>query len=189
MNSPGADELRIRGILRSRGVGPDAPPPATPIPPRPTARPRDWLDDILDSSSAPPQPGPVPSTPPPPPAPPTVPAPPVPPVPRRKPAPRQALTDAWHTAPPRLRWLAYHATAAAAGWRLGIVDWATDTTAWYAAGHWTAPSAWVIYGLTAMACGLYRRSRAWAWPIAWTAAIPVSAATAGLLLYGTGYHP
>jgi hypothetical protein len=181
---PGADELRIRGILRSRGVGPDAPPPTPPIPPKPTARPRDWLDDILDAP--PPPAAPVPPAPP---APPTVPAPPAPRAPRRKPAPRQALTDAWDNTPPRLRWLAYHAAAATAGWRLGIVDWATDTTAWYAAGHWIAPSAWVVYGLTAAACGLYRRSRAFAWPIAWAAAIPISSAVAGVLLYGTGYHP
>ncbi|MCZ4513486.1 hypothetical protein O3Q52_36145, partial [Streptomyces sp. ActVer] len=46
---PGADELRIRGILRQRGVGPDAP-PAT-VPPRPAVRPRDWLDNILDANA------------------------------------------------------------------------------------------------------------------------------------------
>ncbi|MFB6955478.1 hypothetical protein ACFCYB_00220 [Streptomyces sp. NPDC056309] len=49
---PGADELRIRSILRQRGVGPDAQPDAT-IPPMPTQRPRDWLDDILDSNPGP----------------------------------------------------------------------------------------------------------------------------------------
>lgn len=45
---PGADELRMRAILQTRGVGPDAAPPPV-IPPEPVARPRDWLDDILDS--------------------------------------------------------------------------------------------------------------------------------------------
>ncbi|MFD4968936.1 hypothetical protein [Streptomyces sp. NPDC058424] len=47
---PGADELRIRSILRQRGVGPDAQSDAT-IPPMPTQRPRDWLDGILDDNT------------------------------------------------------------------------------------------------------------------------------------------
>ncbi|MFJ5151389.1 hypothetical protein ACIQCF_07335 [Streptomyces sp. NPDC088353] len=49
---PGADELRVRSILRQRQVGPDAiDQPA--VPPKPTVRPRDWLDDILDSDPGP----------------------------------------------------------------------------------------------------------------------------------------
>ncbi|MGW4042977.1 hypothetical protein [Streptomyces sp. NPDC004721] len=106
-----------------------------------------------------------------------------------EPAPRLALVDAYAAVPYRIRWLALHAAAAGAGWRLGIVDWATDTTAWYAAGHWVSPSAWVLYGLGACAIALYRRTRSWAWPAAWAAAIPVSSVVAGVLLYGTGYHP
>lgn len=106
-----------------------------------------------------------------------------------QPAPRKSLADAWDNTPPRLRWLAYHATAAGAGWSLGWVDWGTDTAAWYAAGHWTSTSAWVLYGLGACALALYRRARTWAWPFAWAATIPVSSVVVGVLLYGTGYQP
>lgn len=52
---PGADELRIRTILKQRGVGPDAQPQPT-IPPKPAVPPqraRDWLDDILDTPAGP----------------------------------------------------------------------------------------------------------------------------------------
>lgn len=184
------DELRVRAILRQAGVGPDA------IPPKPTERPRDWLDDILDSPAPPP------------------PAPTVPQVvketePRpaaakaKKPkkgrgkkrtkaqaapigwehSPRQSLADAWDGISPRTRWLVHHATAAAAGWPIGLVGWGSNTAAWFAAGHWTAPSAWVLYGLGLCAISLYRRARTWAWPAAWAAAIPVSSITAGVLLY------
>jgi hypothetical protein len=47
----GADELRLKAILTTRGVGPDAEPPA--VPPKPAGRPRDWLDDILDTKPSP----------------------------------------------------------------------------------------------------------------------------------------
>lgn len=107
-------------------------------------------------------------------------------APARRHTPPQSLLDAWAGIRPRTRWLIHHATAAAAGWPLGLVDWGTDTAAWYADGHWTTPSAWVLYGLGAAAISLYRRTRTWAWPIAWAAAIPVSSVSAGLLLYGTG---
>jgi hypothetical protein len=202
---PGADELRMARILRQRGVGPDAMLP-TVIPPIPAQRPRDWLDDILDSNPAPaPKPEPAKA--------PTAAADPVPPdddegdlepacqdatptKPRRRAprqekreAARQSLLDAWDNVPRRMRWLIHHATAAAAGWPLGWVDWGTDTAAWYAAGHWTTPTAWVLYGLGGCVLGLYRRSRAWAWPAAWAAAVPVSSVAAGVLLYGTGYQP
>ncbi|MCX5601596.1 hypothetical protein OOK29_25940 [Streptomyces phaeochromogenes] len=104
-------------------------------------------------------------------------------------APRQSLLDAWDRVPPRVRWLAYHASAAAVGWRIGWVDWSTDTAAWYAAGHWTSPSAIALYALAILTIALYRRSRHWAWPVAWCAAVPVSSVVVGVLLYGNGYHP
>ncbi|MCZ4509985.1 hypothetical protein O3Q52_17620 [Streptomyces sp. ActVer] len=107
----------------------------------------------------------------------------------RPPAPRQSLLDAWQRIPHRVKWLGYHATAALAGWRLGWVDWGTDTAAWYANGHWLSPSAFALYGLGTVVVALYRRSRGWVWLAAWTAAIPVSSVVAGVLLYGTGYHP
>ncbi|MFF8953868.1 hypothetical protein ACF09I_34480 [Streptomyces sp. NPDC014940] len=96
---------------------------------------------------------------------------------------RQSLLDAWDGIRPRTRWLVHHATAAAAGWPLGLVHWASDTAAWYAAGNWTAPSAWVLYGLGLCSLALYRRARTWVWPAAWAAAVPVSSVIAGVLLY------
>jgi hypothetical protein len=98
-------------------------------------------------------------------------------------APRQSLLDAYANIRPRTRWLIHHATAAAAGWPIGLVDWGTTTAAWYAAGNWFAPSAWVLYGLGLCAISLYRRARTWAWPAAWAAAIPVSSTVLGVLLY------
>ena len=192
---PEADELRIRSILKQRGVGPDARPPA--IPPMPKQRPRDWLDDLLEDG---PQPTPEEES-----AVPgrswwkpsrpaelptdeaedgTDPAPDPGSGPRPA-APRLSLLDAAAGLRPRIRWLIYHSTAAAAGWPLGLVNWATHTAAWYAQGHWTSTSAWVLYGLGLCALSLYRRSRAWAWPAAWAAAIPASSVTVGVLLYGT----
>lgn len=200
---PGADERRIAQLLRQRGVGPDAEPPPV-VPPIPAQRPRDWLDDILASNTAPkPEPAKTPQAA----------ADPVPPdddeddlepacqnKPRtktRRPTPRreerdearQSLIDAWNNIPTRVRWLIRHATAAAAGWPLGWVGWGTDTAAWYAAGHWVSPSAFVLYGLGGCVLSLYRRARTWAWPLAWAAAVPVSSIALGVLLYGTGYQP
>ncbi|MGW2692362.1 hypothetical protein ACWC3Y_10930 [Streptomyces sp. NPDC001296] len=191
---PEADELRIRSILRNRGVGPDAVTPAA-VPPKPAARPRDWLDDILDET---PEPEPEPEE---------KPAAPEPRQRRRsrpaeqpateadeaphrgsrlRPAvPRLSLLDAVDGIRPRVRWLIYHGTAAAAGWPLGLTRWATHTASWYAQGHWASTSAWVLYGLGLCAISLYRRSRRWAWPAAWAAAIPASSVTVGVLLYGT----
>jgi len=252
---PGADELRIRSLLVARGVGSDAIPAKPVVPPRPTVRPRDWLDDLIDTDTdtdtdtAPaagkaPEPEPKPRK-----SSPRIPdwwrnkpdrlpnpddvieedsepdaeeAPepeqpdqeepsaettttkpkagrpkrrnrPMPGQPRaawdsRPPSPRQSLADAWGHVPPRLKWLAYHAAAAAAGWPLGWVDWSTDTAAWYAAGHWLTPSACVLYGLGVVVLALYRGSRRWVWLAAWAAAVPVSSVAFGVLLYGTGYH-
>lgn len=203
----GADELRVRARLRHLVDGPAPEPPAMPPGPPPdgyrrAARPRDWLDDILDSNAAPtaerlargpvPLSGPVAKEP----------AAPTPAKPSRKPRlprpaprgeqqadPRQSLLDAWDRTPHRVRWLAHHATAAFPGWWLGWVGWGTDTAAWYAAGHWVSPSGFVLYGLGGCLLALYRRSRAWAWPFAWAAAVPVSSVVVGVLLYGTGYQP
>jgi hypothetical protein len=58
---PGADELNIREILRIREVGPSG------IPPQPTARPRDWLDDLIDYNAPTPTTEPEPALPEPPP--------------------------------------------------------------------------------------------------------------------------
>ncbi|MFE2353454.1 hypothetical protein [Streptomyces parvulus] len=214
MTSPGADERHIRTQLIRMGVGPaatsvptgdpsdswwdrlyaDDPQAAAPARRRSPRLPDWWAAKPTDLPA--PAPGPaagtpgVPNTVTPPtssqPAPvtPTGTAPAHPAAQRY--APPQSLLDAWAGIRPRTRWLIQHATAAAAGWTIGIVDWATDTAAWYAAGNWTAPSAWVLYGLGLCTLALYRRSRTWAWPIAWAAAIPTSSVVVGLLLYGTG---
>jgi hypothetical protein len=203
VNEPGADERRMQHILKERGIGFDA--PSTP----PAERPRDWLDELLDENA----PAPVDET-----VEPEAEQTPVKPKKpqaskaqktrkrkRRQPKhhtpdtprsawdneasdPRQSLLDAWAAIPYRLKWLAYHLAAAAAGWKLGWVTWSTDTAAWFAAGHWLSVSAFVLYGLGVLAVGIYRRTRRWAWPVAWAAAIPVTSAIAGLLLYGSGYE-
>ncbi|MGW2938608.1 hypothetical protein ACWDA7_44155 [Streptomyces sp. NPDC001156] len=219
---PGADELRIRSILKQRGVGPDAEPAAPPVPPIPRQRPRDWLDDVLDGN-ADPVPEPVEEAPPaeadPPAEQPAEPKAEQPRKPkqgnarkRRKrqrgknrrrtgPAParsawdghstdpRQSLADAWYRVPYRLKWLAIHAAAAGVGWRIGLVQWATNTAAWFAAGHWAAPSAWVLYLLGVLAVALYRATRRQALLVALATAVPVSSVVVGVLLYGTGYQP
>lgn len=196
--NPGADERRVRALLVAREVGPDA------IPPTPTARPRDWLDELLASD---PEPAPVVEE-----AQPEPPAPAAPPA-RKQPAkktkkggkkqrhpkpgaprtawdtrpasPRQSLIEAWDAVPYRLKWLAYHGTAAYLGWSVGLVDWATYVTGWIAATGPTSGQAWFWYATAAGAVLLYRRTRTWWRPVAWLAAVPVTSTVAGVLLYGT----
>ncbi|MER6832685.1 hypothetical protein ABT320_01625 [Streptomyces cellulosae] len=207
MTSQGADERRIRSHLIRMGVGPAA----TQAPARrPAQDPSDaWWDKLYadDQPTAAParvpsprlpdwwavKPERLPGTPPtstvtpPAAAPGTPPAQPAAQTPARPAAqrhtPRQSLLDAYANIRPRTRWLIHHATAAAAGWPIGLVDWGTSTAAWYAAGNWTAPSAWVLYALALAAISLYRRARTWAWPAAWATAIPVSSTALGVLLY------
>lgn len=202
---PGADELRIRALLLAREVGPDA------IPPKPAARPRDWLDDIITTDLAPateeraesePQEKPAPAAP----AKATRlrPAktapkkkakkakPPKPGTPRaafdgRPPAPRQSLADAWDRVPYRLKWLAYHASAAYLGWSMGLVDWATYVTAWIAQTGFVGPQALFWYAAAGGTVLIYRRTRTWWLPAAWLAAVPVTSTVAGVLLYAP--HP
>lgn len=209
--APGADERRMQHILKERGVGPDA------LPPMPAERPRDWLDDLLDSNT--PAPAPAEEAVEPEaghqPAKPEAPAKPKKPqtgkarkarkrkrqrakrhnpdTPRsawdNKPSnPRQSLLDAWAAIPYRMKWLVCHLTAAAAGWRIGLVDWGTNTGAWFAAGHQTSSSACVLYVLAGLLVALYRMARKWAWPVRLVASTPIASITVGLLLYGAGYH-
>jgi hypothetical protein len=96
---------------------------------------------------------------------------------------RQSLLDAWAGITPRTRWLAYHATAAGLGWGLGLVHWSTHVAAWVAADRWTNPQSIACYALGLGAIALYRRTRGWWWPLAWTAAVPVSSTLLGVLLY------
>ncbi|MDL5205116.1 hypothetical protein [Streptomyces sp. ALI-76-A] len=200
-HQPGADELRMRAILRKHHVGPDPAPVSAP--PRPTARPRDWLDDIIKTDLAP-------AAPPPPAEQPKPTAPPKNPAPAKTPAeaekrkkhrnrpgpdtphtpwdsrpedPRQSLADAWDRIPYRLKWLAYHGSAAYLGWTVGLVGYATYVTAWIADTGLIGPQAifwYVAAGATAL---LYRRTRSWWRPIAWLAAVPATSTIAGVLLY------
>lgn len=247
---PGADELRIRGLLQQRGVGPDAGPlptlPAeepTPEPGpapdpdgwwerlyaeerRPAAEPAPdtaqqrrrsprlpdwWLDKpehLLDDET-----GPAPNddedeaptstdTDPDEPEPADPDAEPAPvrrarrqplhrrpaythPAPAR--SPRQSLLDAYDRMPPRIKWLAYHASAAYAGWELGLVDYATHVTAWIAETGLVGPQAFVWYVVAAVSALLYRRFSRAVLPVSWAAAVPVSSIVVGVLLYAP--HP
>lgn len=214
-NDPDEDERTVhdRLVALVDGPPPDAVAPA-PIPPKPIARPRDWLDDLLDDNDTPraaaedPEPDPEAET-----EPEAGPERAVKPkkpkakatrkarrrpkrhapdAPRsawdnQAPDPRQSLLDAWAAVPYRLKWLYCHLAAAAAGWQLGLVTWATHTAAWYAAGHWTSGSAWVLYVLAGLLAALYRIASKWAWPVRLLASIPTASVVVGLLLYGTDY--
>lgn len=200
---PGPDELRLRAFLTARGIAPN------PIPPPPAERPRDWLDDILESDPAPEpeleeepseEPGWAEEE----------------PQPRSKPfrqtkknspkkrkktkpgapragadtspgAARQSLADAWDNIPTRLKWLAYHASAAYLGWSTGLVGWSTYVTAWIAATGPAGPQAVFWYVAAAGTVLVYRRTRSWWTPAAWLAAVPVTSTVVGVLLYAP--HP
>lgn len=208
----GADELRMRAILVARQVGPDA------VPPKPSVRPRDWLDDLLEDDSTP-EPNPEEETAEEPEATPES----VPveeqeeqfqPRPklsrpakksgskkRKKPKPgasragvdtrptltRQSLADAWDNIPTRLKWLAYHASAAYLGWSMGLVGWSTYVTAWIATTGPLGPQAVFWYVAAAGTVLVYRRTRTWWTPAAWLAAVPVTSTVVGVLLYAP--HP
>ncbi|MFC9847776.1 hypothetical protein ACFWFF_01500 [Streptomyces sp. NPDC060223] len=200
MPKAGADELRIRSILRTREVGPDA------IPPKPTARPRDWLDDVIDTDLAP-----APAEPEEEPEAAAASDKPKPAAKARKrkrrrrkqtgpdtprsawdtelPSPRQSLLDAWGAVPYRLKWLAYHATAAYLGWSTGLVDYATYVTAWIAATSLVSLQAIFWYAVGATTLLLHHATRRRWWLAAWLAAVPASSTVVGVLLYGTGYQP
>lgn len=186
----GADELRMRALLVAHEVGPDF------IPPKPTERPRDWLDELIEEDLAPePEPAPAAApTPPPQPGPPPAKAPkkkrkkPKPGAPRaavdaRPQSPRQSLADALDRVPYRLKWLAYHASAAYLGWSMGLVGWSTYVTAWIADNGATGPQAFVWYAAAGATVLLYRRTRHWWRPVAWLAAVPVTSTVVGVLLY------
>lgn len=205
--TPGADELRMRDILRKKGVGPDALPPP---PPSPAERPKDWLDELLATNTPDPDPeedeeGADTE----PPAGPEAAAKPKKPKAKKKrrkraarrdpaaprsawdsdlPSPRQSLLDAWDNIPYRLKWLTYHAAAAYLGWMVGLVEWATYVTAWVAGTSLLGVQACLWYAAATATLLLHRRTRGWWWPVAWLAAVPVSSTVVGVLLYGTGYH-
>lgn len=174
--------------------------PAAPVPPKPTARPRDWLDNLLDDNATEPEMDPEPDADEEPAEAPAKKATPTPKAGRKKKqkkpkpgaprtawdtrpqSPRQSLIEAYDNVPYRLRWLAYHASAAYLGWSAGLVDYATYVTAWIADTGF-GPQAWFWCGAGAVTVLLYRRTRGLWWPIAWCAAIPVTSTVVGVLLY------
>lgn len=193
-STPGPDEIAVRDHLHDLL---DGLAPTEPVQPE---RPRDWLDDILDSppepetqpAAADPKPEPRPVTKPRPKAKPKTKT-------RRKKqrkkrrtrhpvwdaSPRQSLLDAFDNVPARLKWLAYHAGAAYLGWSAGLVGYATYVTAWIARTGLLGPQACFWYCAGAATFWLYRRTRRWWWPAAWLAAVPASSVVVGVLLYGT----
>ncbi|NUR03225.1 MAG: hypothetical protein HOY79_43945, partial [Streptomyces sp.] len=202
------DELAVKERLITLVDGPAAAPAAPTIPPQPTARPRDWLDDLLDHNAPEPEPvkEPAETAPEPEPDAPKPPAAPKKPKARktrrnrprrhdpaaprsawdsRPPAPRQSLLDAWDRVPYRLKWLAYHATAAYLGWTVGLVSWATYVTGWIANGHLASPQAVFWYVAGALTLLLHHRTRRMWLPVAWLAAVPAASTVVGVLLYGT----
>lgn len=103
-------------------------------------------------------------------------------------APRRSLLDAIAAVPPRIRWLLVHASAAAAGYRLGWVDYATRTAAWIADNGWLNLSTG-FWCSVAVGCEVLRyRARTWRLLIRWLAAVPIASIVTGTLLYGTGWQ-
>lgn len=203
------DRLLKLGVGPDAGAPPVAPPKPA-IPPKPTTRPRDWLDNLLDANATtaaaedqadePEEDEPAPEADAPKPTAaktkpqakpknrkkrkPRRPGPNTPHTPwdTRPQDPRQSLMDAYDRVPYRLKWLAYHASAAYLGWTCGLVDYATYVTAWIADTGF-GPQAWFWCGAATATFLLYRRTRGLWWPIAWCAAIPVTSTVVGVLLY------
>jgi hypothetical protein len=223
--NPGPDELRVRQLLIKNGVGPDAGP--APVPPKPAARPRDWLDDILDETDAPPAPPGKPEL-----EADAAPEPrawwahkrprantskdqkPNPPdtadapegseqqeEPQNRPRAFEPQPDYWPhphmpavitrvperaeaAISPGTRRLLYNASAAGAGWVLGL--YGKFARALNDCGHQEGTGAALVLGIagTALIAHVWdRRTRHW-WPgIAWVARIPLAAALLALALY------
>ncbi|MFE3853414.1 hypothetical protein ACFXPN_20040 [Streptomyces griseorubiginosus] len=105
----------------------------------------------------------------------------------RPPAPRQSLLDAYAAVPLRIRWLVLHTSAAAAGYRMGWVDYATRTAAWIAANGFLTASAIFWYAIAAGCEFLRHRFQRSRLPIRWLAAVPIASIVLGTLLYGTDW--
>lgn len=212
------DRLIKQGVGPDADPAPVIPPkPSTPPTVPPAIPDRDWLEDILDGNATAPEPTEEPAEEPEQPEPEAKPAAPPakdkqtpkagrkkerrrktkrpkPGAPRtawdtRPTSPRQSLMEAYDNVPYRLRWLAYHASAAYMGWSAGLVDYTTHVTAWIADTGF-GPQAWFWCGVGAATLLLHRRTRGLWWPIAWFAAIPAASTVVGVLLHGYAeYHP
>ncbi|MGW0795163.1 hypothetical protein [Streptomyces sp. NPDC002692] len=104
-----------------------------------------------------------------------------------EPQPRSSLLDAYDRIPPRIRWLVLHTSAAAAGYRIGWVDYSTRTAAWIAENGRLNQSALFWYGCAFGCALLHRRARGSHLILRWAAAVPIASIAAGTALYGTGW--
>lgn len=160
----GADELRMRAILRKHHVGPDADPPphedwwepkTTPPPAEQPDRPAVFA----------PQPGYWPRP--------------------HMPAALTAVPDRAAAAiSPGTRRLLYNATAAAAGWALGLYHQFADALADCGTNYSIGGALVLGVGGSALIAHVWdRRTRHW-WPgIAWVARIPLATAVLALALW------
>lgn len=100
---------------------------------------------------------------------------------------RRSLLDAYDGIPPRIRWLAVHLSAAAAGYALGWVNWATRSTAWIADHGALTPTALFLYGVAILCECLRYRTRTWRLLVRWGCAVPIASIVIGAALYGTDW--
>ncbi len=189
---PGADELRMRGILRKHGVGPDAElPPIPPGPPPsgfdpdPVPEPRPWwshkqpaaekpVEKEADEPEEEQEDRPRPFAP----QPDYWPRPHVPAVVHRSRERAEAAIS------PGTRRLLYNASAAGAGWGLGLYDQLAHALA-DCGTHYSISGALTLgTGTCLLIAHLWdRRTRHW-WPgIAWAARIPLATALTALALW------
>ena len=170
--TPGADELRIRSLLKKRGVGPDAEPAAVHDwwePKTPPAVDEDEPDDV-DEGPAPagrfaPQPDYLPR--------PHMPA-----------ALTRVPERATAAISPATRRLLYNASAAGTGWLLGLYRLFADAIA--DCGQQTSISGALVLGVggTLLIAHVWdRRTRHWWSGIAWAARIPLATAVLALALW------
>lgn len=183
--APGADELRVRSMLRKLGVGSDTPAPAaTPSSPPPNREPEDWWtpatpaaepEQEQDDEDAEPE---------------TDRLPPFAPQPDYWPRPHMPTMIV--TAPdraaaaisPGTRRLLYNASSAGAGWALGLYDQ-------FAAALTDCGTNYSIGGALVLGAGgclliahiWDRRTRHWWGGIAWCARIPLATAVLALALW------
>jgi hypothetical protein len=167
---PGADELRVRAILKQHGVGPAAAPPATDwwAPQPPAETPSDDEPEPEKTHRAPvfaPEPGywPRPHTP--------------------------AFVDrtrdrAQAAISPGTRRLLYNASAAGAGWALGLYHQFAGALADCGTNYSIGGAIVLGAGGTVLIAHVWdRRTRHW-WPgIAWVARIPLATAILALALW------
>jgi hypothetical protein len=168
--------------------------PAAPVPPKPTARPRDWLDDILDSNKPAPAPDPEPDD-----EPDGEPdeeeeeqvekLPAFNPKPGYWPHPHMpaTFTHIPNRGEPAIshgtRRFLYNATAAGAGWGLGLYDQFAHVIEDCATTSIGGALVLGIGGSVLIAHVWDRRTRHW-WPgIAWIARIPLATAILALALW------